>query len=224
MQISGKMIENMRVELREYGWFHMPSVGARKFLALATSLGTVVHKTDVVIKPESQALVTSERALDFHTDHSMVDYVAWLCVKPADEGGETILADARKAWLLLDSSDQQILETVMLKEHAMFENDSLQSPLVSNVNGRLEFYYSFWLVDKNMSDQQNRAFDAFRRAVSAVSFHEFKMHRGDILIVDNSCILHGRRAIKDPSRKLKRLWISSTPINLIREEYHANTN
>lgn len=215
-------VKEMRTELRDRGWFHMPSAGVKQFLALTASLGKVIHKTDVFVKPESRALVTSDQELDFHTDHSKVDYVAWLCIKPAKEGGETILADARKALSFLNSRDQKILETVMLKEHCMFENDSHQSPLVSYINGRLRFYYSFWLVDKNMSDRQSRAFNAFRRAVSAVPFDEFKLRHNDILIVDNSCILHGRRAILDPSRQLKRLWIQS--ISKPMGENHANTN
>lgn len=202
--------KDMREKLRECGWFHLPSAGEEKFLALVTALGEVIHKTEVAVKPESPGLVTSDKPLDFHTDHSKADYVAWLCIKPDAEGGETILADARKAFSLLGSDDQQILKTVMLKEHHMFDCDPLRSPLVSNINGMLKFYYSFWLADKNMSKRQNLAFNAFRRAVSTIPCQEFKLRCHDILIVDNSFILHGRRAIKSPNRQLKRFWIRST--------------
>ncbi len=212
MHIPQKKIEDVRVKLRKYGWVHMPSSGEQDFLELSAFLGKVIHETDVVVNLEKRGLVTSDKALDFHTDHTMASYIAWLCVKPATKGGETILADARKAFSLLDSEDQKVIQTVMLKEHQMFENDPLQSPLVSSVNGTIKFYYSFWLADKNMKPEQRRAFDAFRRAVSAIPFHEFKLCRNDILIVDNSHILHGRRAIHDRSRRLKRLWIHSTTI------------
>ena len=216
------MIKDIHAELRERGWFHMPSAGAKQFHALAASFGEVVHKTDVRVKPESRGLVTSAQELDFHTDHSKVDYVAWLCVNPANEGGETILADARKALSLLSSNDQKILETITLEEHCMFRDDLRQAPLLSNINGKPKFYYSHWLVDENMSDQQRYVFNAFRRAVATIPFDEFKLHHDDILVVDNSRILHGRRAIKDPSRELKRLWIKSTS-NTIGENY-ANAN
>ncbi len=217
-------IEDMQTKLHEHGWFHLPSAGAQNFFGLTAVLGEIIHRTDVVVKSESRGLVTSTQSLDFHTDHSKAEYIAWLCVQPDEEGGETILADARKAFHLLDSGDQKTLETVMLKEHDMFKNDQLQSPLVSMINGRPKFYYSFWLVDKNMSDEHRKAFDAFRRAVATIPFHEFKLRCNDILIVDNSFILHGRRTIKDSSRHLKRLWIRSTFNSQIRGENYANAN
>lgn len=205
-----KLIDNMRLVLREQGWFHLQAIGERKFIELTAALGEVIHVTDVVIKPESQGLVTSTKPLDFHTDHSKVDYVAWLCKKPDARGGNTILADARKAFSLLRADEKRTLQTVMLTEHRMFENDPAQSPLVSQINGNLRFYYSFWLVNKDMAPQQRQAFDAFRRALATIPFHELKLQRNDILIVDNSYIFHGRRAILDPNRYLKRFWINST--------------
>ena len=188
----------------------MSSVGPEKLFTLVSSLGRVIHETDIVIDPERRGLLTSWKFLDFHTDHSMADYIAWICVKPAKEGGETILMDARKAFSLLHSDDQKILATIMLKEHRIFKNDPSQFPLVSNKNGNLKFYYSFWLATENMSDSQKRVFNAFRRAVAVTPFHQLKLYSNDILIVDNSCIFHGRRAIMDPTRQLKRFWINST--------------
>ena len=214
-------MKKMHDNLRKRGWFHLPDAGEKKFFELASVLGEVIHKTDVVVKPESRGLVTSSESLDFHTDHSKADYVAWLCLKPDKKGGETILADARAAFSLLDSDDRKTLETVMLKEHGMFEDDPLHSPLVSGIDGKLKFYYSFWLVDKNMPCEKRKAFDAFRRAVATVPFHEFRLQRNDILIVDNAFILHGRRSITDPERHLKRLWIHSTS-TLSTGENHAN--
>ncbi|MDA7968791.1 MAG: TauD/TfdA family dioxygenase [Gammaproteobacteria bacterium] len=200
---------DMRAELRERGWLHWPSAGMQNFRALAESLGEVVQKTNVAVNPNSKALITSVRPLDFHTDHSKVDYVAWLCRRPAAEGGESLLADARTAYSLLDEEDKKTLETVMLMEHHVFDKDPLRSPLVSHANGATKFYYSFWLADKNMPQKQRKAFDAFRRAVSRTPFHEFKLQKDDVLVVDNSRILHGRRAIKDPNRRLQRVWIRS---------------
>jgi len=216
MLISDKTVRDMHVKLRERGWFHMQSVAENTLSSLAESLGSVVYETDVSVRKESRGLVTSDKALDFHTDHSLVDYVAWLCIKSDDRGGDTILTDALDAFALLNDADKKTLESVMLKEHAVFENDPGAAPLVSKDNGELKFYYSFWLADKHMPPDCRRAFDAFRRAVAGAPFHQFKLRRNDVLLVDNSRILHGRMAIKDPSRRLKRLWICSTPLHSIK--------
>lgn len=204
-----EIAEEMHADLTAHGWCHLLSVGEQNFIALAAKLGETIHETEVIVRPESRGMITSNQALDFHTDHSKADYVAWLCLKPDDEGGETILADARKAFSLLELDDQKMLESVFLKEHDIFENDEKRFPLVSKMNGELKFYYSFWLAEKSMPSRQRQAFDAFRRAVATIAFHEFKMGCNDVLIVDNSVILHGRRVIKNQGRKLKRLWIRS---------------
>jgi len=217
MFISDKTVDEARATLKERGWFHMQSATEDLFLSLTASLGSVVYETDVSVRKESRGLVTSDKALDFHTDHSLVDFVAWLCITPDARGGDTILADARDAFALLDDEDKKTLESVMLKEHAVFENDPGAAPLVSRANGELKFYYSFWLADKRMPPDCRRAFDAFRCAVSRVPFQRFKLRRNDVLVVDNSRILHGRMPIKDPSRRLKRLWIRSAPLHSTNE-------
>ncbi len=217
-------IKTIPAALHEHGWLRIPAAGAQKFIEFAALLGEVIHQTEVMIKPKSRGLVTSAQPLDFHTDHSKADYVAWLCEKPATEGGETLLADAREAFLLLDKHERKTLEAVMLKEHRMFAGDPLCSPLVSNNSGRIRFYYSFWLADKEMPRQQRQAFDAFRRALATIPYYEFKLQQDDILIVDNSFILHGRRAIKDSSRQLRRFWIRSTHKNQPTGENHATAN
>jgi len=224
MLISDKTVKDMRAQLQKRGWFHMQSATGDALFSLAESLGSVVYETDVSVRKESRGLVTSDKALDFHTDHSLVNYVAWFCIKPDDRGGDTILADALDAFALLNDDDRKTLESVMLKEHAVFENDPGAAPLVSKTNGMLKFYYSFWLVDKRMPPNCRRAFDAFRRAVAGAPFHRFKLRRNDILVVDNSRILHGRMSIKDPSRRLKRLWICSTPLHSINEVHHEYAN
>ena len=212
----------MHATLRDSGWFHLPAAGEDAFFALTASLGSVVYETDVSVRKQGRGLVTSEKPLDFHTDHSRVEYVAWLCIAADEHGGETILSDAWKALALLSADDKKMLESVMLKEHAVFAGDLREYPLLSTVNGKLKCYYSFWLADDNMPTSHRRAFNAFRRAVADVQFHEFKLQCNDILIVDNARILHGRRRIKDPSRQLKRFWISSTPIHPTNEVHHAN--
>lgn len=107
MLISDKTVRGMRVKLRERGWFHMHSATGNMFSSLAESLGSVVYETDVSVREESRGLVTSDKALDFHTDHSLVDYVAWLCIKSDDRGGDTILTDALDAFALLNDDDKK---------------------------------------------------------------------------------------------------------------------
>lgn len=207
---SANTISDVRMHLQKDGWVHLRSAGEKQFTELASELGEVMHETEVVVKPTSRGLVTSQKPLDFHTDHSKADYICWLCITPDPKGGETILMKAERAYSLLDARTQATLYNVMLTEHCMFENDLRQFPLVSIKNGRLKFYYSFWLADKNMTCTQQRAFDDFRRAIAKTPFCEFKLQKDDVLVIDNSCILHGRREIQSSNRQLRRFWIKSS--------------
>jgi len=179
--------------------------------AIAAELGEVIHVTDVKVNPKSRALVTSARALDFHTDHARADYVAWLCIDQADDGGETILADAEAAYLRLSPGERHALSGIHLREHKVFADDEDFRPLVIVENGEAKFYYSFWLVEDNLSSTQKDALTRFRRILSECQIAEIKLRPDDVLVVDNARILHGRRAFSGEKRFLKRYWISRYP-------------
>jgi len=179
--------------------------------AIAAQLGEVIHVTDVKVSPKGKALVTSARALDFHTDHPKADYVAWLCIDQADDGGETILADAEAAYLRLSLEERRALFGIHLFEHKVFTDDGDFRPLVAAKNGKTRFYYSFWLVKDNLSSVQKDALKRLQRILPECQFAEIRLRPDDVLVVDNTRILHGRRAFSGERRFLKRYWISRYP-------------
>ena len=133
----------------------------------------------------------------------------WLCIRQASNGGETILADANAAYLRLLPCERSVLSSVQLYEHCVFSDDNESHALVTVTNNKRKFYYSFWLVDKsNLQHAQKKALAKFDANLSTCQIAEFKLEPDDILVVDNSWILHGRRAIDDEKRFLRRFWIS----------------
>lgn len=61
--------DNLTKELLVNGFIHLPSQTETQLNDLLKLLGQVILTTDVVVKSESKGMVTSDRALDFHTDH-----------------------------------------------------------------------------------------------------------------------------------------------------------
>ena len=179
--------------------------------AIAAELGEVIYVTDVKVNPQGRALVTSARALDFHTDHPRADYVAWLCIDQADDGGETILADAEAAYRHLSPGERHALSGIHLREHKVFSDDEDFRPLVVVKNGETRFYYSFWLVKDSLSSLQKGALTRFQRMLPECRIAEIKLRPNDVLVVGNTRILHGRRAFSGDRRFLKRYWISRCP-------------
>jgi alpha-ketoglutarate-dependent taurine dioxygenase len=195
-------------DLRANGWCCIRRGGADALGLAAARLGAVLHSTDVVVRPSSRALVTSARALGPHTDHSRADFVAWLCVEPADRGGETMLVDAWPVLALLPARSLELLREVQLFEHRVFPSDPERHPLLSYDSGPPSVYYTYWLRCE-LDAARAHALDQFRALVeSSANQVRFRLERGDVLIVDNHRVLHGRTAIALPSRRhLRRLWI-----------------
>lgn len=189
----------------------MEGVASNGMDVIAAELGEVIHVTDVKVNPKSRALVTSARALDFHTDHPKADYVAWLCIDQADDGGETILADAEAAYLRMLPWERHALSGIRLREHKVFTDDEDCRPLVVVKNGEPRFYYSFWLVKDNLSSVQKDALTRFQRILPECRVAEIKLRPDDVLVVDNTRMLHGRRAFSGEKRFLKRYWIRRYP-------------
>jgi pyridoxine 5'-phosphate synthase PdxJ len=171
-------------------------------------LGEVIFETDVSVKPESKALVTSDKALDFHTDHHKADFILWYCVQQTDVGGESILLAADKAFAQLSPTQQAALSRIQLYEHQVFADDKSHFPLIEVLNGVRKYYYSFWLADKNLPEDQKEALNTFQKAIKELQPITLKLQTGDILLIDNRRMLHGRSAIEGSKlRTLRRYWI-----------------
>ncbi len=200
--------KNIITKLEDKGFLFIAKQSEREVATLLDYLGEVIYTTDVKVNLESKSLVTSASALDFHTDHHRAKWILWHCLEQTDIGGETILVDAAKIYQNLAKKHQKALSEIMLFEHKVFEGDRDSCPLVSEVDGVLRFYYSFWLVKKELSGEQESALSAFREAITVESPIKMKLQKNDIIIVNNHRILHGRCEIKGTqNRFLKRFWI-----------------
>lgn len=188
------------------GWLHLRGLTEKQARCKAAELGSVLLETHVKPNPESRALVTSNRPLGPHTDHHAARLIMWYCKEQSETGGETVLIDA---WKIIETMPTHLVDQLyqtLLKEHAVFEGDlDYHRMLEPRKGGKWDVYYSFWLAE----DKENVAFQAFTRALSAVPRVEFRLKPGEVLIIDNRRMLHGRKAIPAAdNRHLIRLWIS----------------
>lgn len=208
-QISSEIV-GIRERLSESGYAHLPRVGPRVLVEVLEVLGRVLHVEEVIIAPISTSLVKSERGLSLHTDHHRADFIVWYCISQCDEGGETVLADARDAYATLCPDDRLALAQIQLQEHSIFDGDTERHPLVTMIGVRPRFYYSYWLADRGLEAPERTAFDAFAQAVDACPKHRFRLEPGDVLAIDNGRMLHGRTPIGgNRARHLRRYWLAS---------------
>lgn len=198
--------------LERDGWVHLPSAPDPEELVAALG-ARILFTTDVVVK-EGRALVTSDRALDFHTDHHRADLIAWRCLMQTSAGGETLLADGLAAFESLPVETRETLSTVLLFEHSVFEGDASTHPLVEPGERGPRLYCSFWFPDRPaLTEPQRAAVGAFHEAVRRHQVAKIRLAPGDALIIDNRRILHGRTAITGSrDRHLVRHWLARAPV------------
>ncbi len=176
---------------------------------LVEGLGEVIQTTDVTVKSGSRALVTSVRGLEPHTDHHRADIVAWHCIRQSSRGGESLLVDSRDVLASFTESEKRVLETIHLREHRVFEGDPERHPLLRCERGRHRCYYSFWLVEEGLDAERRHLLERFHDRVRQVERRQFRLRPGELLLIDNGRMLHGRTPIGgDQQRLLRRFWIA----------------
>jgi len=196
--------------LTSHGWVVLPGIGAAGLDAVVAALDAAVLQTTEVVVREGRALVTSDRALDLHTDHHRADFIAWHCRAQTSAGGATRLADAAAAFATLTTSEQRLLGEVRLFEHSIFAGDATTHPVVEHGADGPRFYCSFWFDDEGaLSPPQRSAFAAFESAIRRQEVANFRLVAGDVLLINNRRILHGRTAITGSrDRHLDRYWLT----------------
>lgn len=198
---------NTRAEIDRDGYCVIRKAGPEVLVDILESLGRVIHVEDVVVTADSQALLKSAGGLSPHTDHHRARRIVWYCLAQASNGGETVLIDGRKVFLGLDVDDRSTLGRVLLSEHSVFTGDQRTHPMVVIDGGVPRIYYSLWLAG-DLPDVERAAFDAFSRAVERAEPIALRLEPGDVLAIDNTRMLHGRRAIGgDGDRHLRRYWL-----------------
>jgi alpha-ketoglutarate-dependent taurine dioxygenase len=172
----------------------------------------------------------NSKLLALHTDGSgihrhHVDVLGMLCLQAAQEGGASRIADARRAWLLLSRQTRDLLRMRLPRTDPYAPGlpigGLITRPIFEQGTSRnrntLSFSYHpsriregsgllyFGPIERHLENALCQLDDALER-----SSVEVLLNRGEILILNNSLIAHGRTAFKDdPTRPrlLERLWV-----------------
>lgn len=193
-------------ELLRDGYFHVKGLNTAAFESLVQELGEVIHRTSVVVNLTSRALVMSDEALDLHTDHQRARYIAWHCIKQTDQGGSSLLLDVGALFDLLNKDEQLRLAEIRFATHRVFDGDVDEQAFLTAGGEARRFYYAPFLVLPQYRDDPLLL--RFRQLVREATPSQIHLQDGDVLIVDNHRILHGRTAIfGSKDRRLERCWI-----------------
>ena len=147
------------------------------------------------------------------------DYMLLSCVKESNVGGESILVDGYEILAALAQDNESAWAAKALRERQIDQTEtgmqtSLSPICMDNGNGRtmvrrtLEQRPAPGSTDP---EQDQQMIDLWRDSVDQASklAPQFKLMPGQVVIVDNYRLMHGRSPYEDLSRMLWRVWVWS---------------
>jgi hypothetical protein len=209
---------------------------------LNTRYGEMFEVKDRNLDYKKEAIPVSKTSstTGFHTDSTSFEYspdfVGLLCLQPAKTGGESILANAANLFLWLKKNHPEnvpVLLNNIIRDvitpgsktdtKAIMKN---RFPIFSYKENVFKFrYMRYWiisgherckqLVKKELIVALNQIDEYLNKKENSL---QFRMERGDILLINNNFICHNRSEYEDyeapiKPRTLIRTWINN-PTNL----------
>jgi hypothetical protein len=185
----------------------------------------------------SGARTLSSGQLRFHTDRC--DVVGLLCVRQASEGGVSKLASSATVYneILKRRPDLHALLCKPIPrsrfgEEAGGEHVAYDLPVFGVRDGKLTSHFSLTYIEnaqllpsvRRLTDAEHEAIRMLLDVAQEVCF-EMRFAPGDMQLLNNHVIYHGRTAFKDNTstgeeRLLMRLWLS-VPNSRALPEDHA---
>lgn len=211
----------------------------RAFWALTSQLGTPVsqsaegqrlfHVRDAGYAPNDPRYrgPMSSKKLSFHTDRC--DVIAFLCLQPAAQGGETFVVSSVTLRDELRRRDPQALETLSqpfpyLRHTVDLGNERpyCELPVFSERDGYFAAHFLRVLIDRadrsdvapSLTDQQRAALDTLEALAEDPEMHvSFHMEPGEVLLLNNWTTFHRRSEFVDAEepalkRHMLRVWLS----------------
>jgi hypothetical protein len=186
----------------------------RGLRVISTHFGRIEDlRTDNTTNANTDQLGYTDAAIELHTDQPFLDsvprYQLLQGIRSADEGGETLLADAEAAFDYLASLDRDAAERLVAtpvrfhRRQRNFQREVI-APIITRRDGRFQVRSSYFTAAPyqlpfNEMESWYRAHDRFVRLLRDPRHHyRFRIAPGDTLIYDNHRMVHGRTAFRGP--------------------------
>jgi alpha-ketoglutarate-dependent taurine dioxygenase len=164
-----------------------------------------------------------------HTDSTFADrperWFALWCVRPAKDGGASVLIDGRRVISALGRAPegQAALHTLRTRDIPLWDGAGVRPIRVFGGPGQPCVRYRTDLVERGVQetgltpdDSRVTAVAQLDRCLNDESLHyRYPLYAGDVLFVDNHRTLHAREDFTDADRHLLRIRLHETPLHEI---------
>lgn len=202
---------SFKEQIAKRGFVHIPFPTSKDYLSILRELGDIIQVTQIRENSESSRLLSSNGSMDFHTDHYAARYIGWFCNSQSAIGGESVLLDSRSVLSSYCDKTLFLLSQVAVQSHKVFVHDKSSMPLLSmdEAGNQMSIFYAPWLTVPILDLKVSQVFEKFISDLHSITPIEILLSEGDLLIIDNRRILHGRNAFPSGSgRWLTRYWLS----------------
>ncbi len=185
---------------------------------------------DVTRGESSPRQFKTNRELSLHTD-PVSDLIGLACLTPAQSGGESVLVSAVTVYNQMLEQDPDLLEALFEGFHVHRYGEGRPEdgevtdylvPVFAMADGDLDCRYvrptivtGHKTCGAPLTDRQIAAMDLFDSIASSTENQVmFTLDKGDLVLVNNLCVLHARHRFVDAEepaamRHLLRLWLEA---------------
>ena len=210
--------EAVLATIQQQGYAHISKpLDVESFETVASLMGSIAMRTDLVITPGRSSIVYKPDAIAFHQDNPFMNIIGWHCVQQDDIDGSALLIDT--ADIAEQFTPEQLMIMTSIEIRCPDADPSRHNPdrgliayflwpMLRKTNTRCEVYYVPWLMLDSYSAEQREIIQKFDEYLLAKEVINVRLNQGETLFIDNNRLLHGRGPIPAGSKRfLKRVWI-----------------
>jgi hypothetical protein len=170
---------------------------------MVEQLGGILQKTTVQLRPQRATYLSSPEAMAAHTDHPWIDLILWECIVQDQIDGTQILVDGEAICAKL-GSEADSLRSICLPIPGLHDLKPIGDHPILNKEG---FYWAPWRRPPQLTKDQTVVFENFKRLTSEYyGSTRIRLKTGEMLLIDNRRMMHGRASLPTNSKRLLRRW------------------
>ena len=192
------------------GYALLPAIGQEEWDRRISSLGVILDTTSVELNPAIGTYLCQPGEVPMHSDHPDAELIAWRCERADPQGTPQLVCDSLSVVGALDDAARRILTQTRVVARFRSRAPAMMFPILRQAGGGWRLFFAPWLEPES-GDVLVR--EAWRQLVEAVersreSCLEVRLGAGEILLIDNGRMLHGRPPLApESSRCLVRTWL-----------------
>ena len=193
------LVKKTKQELDKKGYCLIKkTLNLNEYHIFNSMLGTVINLTNIEVKKDSMRKFNSHEAMPLHTDACDVDIISWFCQRQDKKDGKMLIQNLRHYEKYFDEKEIEILKTITIRYPIYKRFYTGAHPLLKNQS----FYYAPWLENKDYTLEQEKVMKKFRMYLQSLEKIVIDIQEGDVFVLDNTTMIHGREKITENSERL----------------------